>query len=267
MIERALADWPVGLPALIAATPLSGGMICTAVDGRLADGRRVVVKWCPYPAELEAEGLRALATADVPVPAVLGVGRRALVLAHVGGTPDWAGLGRAIASLHRTTGPRYGWHRDNQDGRLTQHNDWSDDWPTFFVERRIRVHLTAPQLPDALRRRLDDACDGPLPALLPPQPPPSLIHGDLWAGNIIAGRWLVDPAVHYADRELELAYLHWTGRVPPEFLTAYTDQWPLDPGYEHRRPALQLHKLLIHVRHFGAKYVDQVASVLDHYGW
>jgi fructosamine-3-kinase len=80
-------------------------------------------------------------------------------------------------------------------------------------------------------------------------------------------RWLVDPAVHYADRELELAYLHMSGDVPPALLAAYTDDWPLDPGYEQRRPALQLHKLLIHVRHFGAKYLDEVASVLDHYGW
>lgn len=268
MIEReAQAEWPTGLPALLATTPLSGGMICTAVEGRLADGRQVVVKRCPYPADLEAEGLQALAAAGAPVPAVLGVSQRTLVIAHVGGTPDWAGLGRAIATLHRTTGQRYGWARNNQDGRLTQDNSWSDDWPTFFVERRVRAHLTAPELPKALRRRLDRACDGPLAALLPTHPPPSLIHGDLWAGNIIAGRWLVDPAVHYAHRELELAYLDMSGRVPPELLAGYTEQWPLDPGYEHRRPALQLHKLLVHVRHFGAKYLQKVASVLDHYGW
>lgn len=242
-------------------------MICTAVRGRLADGRQVVVKRCPYPADLEAEGLQALAAAGAPVPEVLGAGQRTLVIAHVGGTPDWAGLGRAIATLHRTTGLRYGWARDNQDGRLMQDNGWSDDWPTFFVERRLRAHLAAPELPAALRRRLDRACDGPLPALLPADPPPSLIHGDLWVGNIIDGRWLVDPAVHYADRELELAYLHMSGRVPPELLAGYRDEWPLDPGYEQRRPALQLHKLLVHVRYFGARYLPRVASVLDHYGW
>ena len=83
----------------------------------------------------------------------------------------------------------------------------------------------------------------------------------------MAGRWLIDPAVCYADRELDLAYLELAGRVPSELLAGYADEWPLDPGYEQRRPVLQLHKLLVHVRHFGAKYVPQVAVVLDRYGW
>ena len=81
--------------------------------------------------------------------------------------PDWAGLGRAVARLHRTTGPRFGWHRDNSGGRIAQHNGWHDDWPTFFVENRVRVHLADPAVPDALRRRLERACAGPLPELLP----------------------------------------------------------------------------------------------------
>jgi fructosamine-3-kinase len=263
----AQADWPVGLPALATAAPLSGGMICTALDGRLADGRRVVVKRCPYRVDVEAEGLRALAAAGAPVPGVLGVSRRTLVVEHVGGIPDWAALGRAIAAFHRTTAERYGWARNNQDGRLTQDNTWAENWPTFFIERRVRPHLAAPEVPDELRRRLLRACDGPLPALLPAEPPASLTHGDLWAGNIVAGRWLIDPAVCYADRELDLAYLELAGRVPSELLAGYADEWPLDPGYEQRRPVLQLHKLLVHVRHFGAKYVPQVAVVLDRYGW
>ena len=137
-------------------------------------------------------------------------------------------------------------------------------------QQRFRKSDSLPRrraVPEDLRRRLQRACDGPLQALLPVHPPASLTHGDLWAGNIVAGRWLLDPAVCYADRELDLAYLEWSGGVSPALLAAYTAAWPLDPGYQRRRPALQLHKILVHVRHFGARYVPQVAAVLDRYGW
>jgi fructosamine-3-kinase len=262
------AGWPPGLPPLASGRPLGGGFICRTTRGRLADGREVVVKRCPYPAEAEADGLRALAAAGAPVPALLGVADHLLVLEHVGGPPDWPALGRAIARLHQTTGPRFGWPRDNFQGMTRQHNGWSDDWPSFYVDHRLRVHLADPRVPAPLRRRLERACDGPLPGLLRPRPPASLTHGDLWAANVVAGRWLVDPAVSFADRELELAYMQLSGSLPPELWQAYRDQLPPDPGYEQRRPALQLHKLLNNIRHFGPdRYVPRIDAVLDGYGW
>jgi fructosamine-3-kinase len=262
------ADWPAGLAPLVTTQPLKGGFICGTAWGRLADGREVVVKRCPYPAEVEAEGLAALAAAGAPVPAVLGVAGHVLVLEHVGGPPDWPALGRAIAGLHATTGSRFGWHRDNFQGMTVQHNGWSDDWPRFYVERRVRVHLADPRVPEPLRRRLERACEGPLPALLRPRPLPSLTHGDLWSANVVEGRWLVDPAVSFADRELELAYMQLSNGLPAELLAAYREAWPPDPGYERRRPALQLHKFLNNIRHFGPdRYVPRIEAVLDGYGW
>jgi fructosamine-3-kinase len=261
-------DWPLGLARLASSQPLKGGFICSTTMGRLADGREVVVKRCPYPAEVEADGLAALAAAGAPVPAVLGVAGHVLVLERVGGPPDWPALGRAIARLHQTTGSRFGWHRDNFQGMTRQHNGWSDDWPGFYVERRVRVHLTDPKVPAPLRRRLERACDGPLQALLPSRPPASLTHGDLWAANVVEGRWLVDPAVSFVDRELELAYMQLTNSLPPELWQAYVETWPPDASYEQRRPALQLHKFLNNIRHFGPdRYVPRIEAVLDSYGW
>ena len=262
------AAWPPGLAPLVSTEPLKGGFICGTVRGRLADGREVVVKRCPYPAEVEADGLRALGATGVPVPAVLGVGSQVLVLERVGGPPDWAALGRAIAGLHRTTGDRFGWHRDNFQGITVQPNGWYEDWPSFYVERRVRPHLADARVPGPLRRRIERACEGPLPALLRPRPPASLTHGDLWMGNVIEGRWLVDPAVSFADRELELAYMQLSDSLPAEFWDAYMAEWPPDPGYERRRPALQLHKFLNNIRHFGPdRYVPRIEAVLDTYGW
>ena len=115
--------------------------------------------------------------------------------------------------------------------------------------------------------RRTDGCAGPLPALLPARPPASLTHGDLWAGNVVDGRWLLDPAVSYADRELDLAFMDASAGLPEEFHAAYRAEWPPDPGYAHRRAALQLHKLLVNLRHFGERYVPRIEAVLDGYGW
>jgi fructosamine-3-kinase len=260
-------DWPAGLVEPVDVAPLEGGLICSTQRARLADERDVVIKRCPYPAAQEADGLRALAAAGVPVPGVLGVGDRVLVLEHVEGPPDWAGLGRAIARMHRHTTERFGWHEDNFAGRFAQDNRWCDDWPTFYAQRRVLAHLSAAEVPDQLRRRLERVSAGPLPELLRQDPPPSLTHGDLWAGNIIGGRWLVDPAVSYADRELDLAYMRLSQNLPSELLEAYEQEWPIDPSFEIRRPALQLHKLLVNVRHFGSAYIARVEATLDSYGW
>jgi fructosamine-3-kinase len=268
MVDRDGPTWPPDVPPLVEEAPLPGGWVCDTRRGRLADGREVVVKRSPYPSGAEADGLRALAAAGVPVPEVIGFAGGVLVLQHVAGEPDWPRLGRAVARMHRATGPAYGWHRDNQAGRFRQENGWLDAWPTFYAERRVRAHLADPRVPDDLRRRLHRACDGPLQAVLPATPTPSLTHGDLWVGNVVDGRWLVDPEVSYADRELDLAYMHASGSLPADFWAAYARELPYEPGYARRRPALRLHHLLLQVRHFGAaRYRSDIEAVLDSYGW
>lgn len=260
--------WPQDVPPLVTEEPLVGGWVCDTRRGVLSDGRRVVVKRSPYPADAEADGLQALAAVGVPVPDVLGYAGCVLVLGYVSGKPDWPETGRAVAAMHRAAGPAYGWHRDNRAGRFVQENGWLEHWGEFYAERRVRTHLSDPSVPEDLGRRLHKACDGPLPALLPATPTPSLTHGDLWRGNIVDGRWLVDPEVSYADRELDLAYMHASRSLPPEFWATYEREWPYEPGYARRRPALQLHHLLLQVRHFDpSTYRPAIEDVLDHYGW
>ncbi len=251
-----------------ASRPLPGGSIAETWWVTLADGTEAVVKATTYDARLEAEGLAALGAAGAPVPAVLGVSERVLVLAYVRGEPDWGGLGATLADVHRTGRDEgFGWHRDNVIGPLPQANRVTDDWPGFYLDQRVRPHLDAPALPPAVRRRIERAGDGPARALLDHDAVPSLVHGDLWSGNVVDGRWLVDPAVHRADREFELAFADLFGGFPSAFWDAYAGAWPLDDGWERRRPALQLSHLLVHVRLFGAGYVPGVVARLDRLGW
>lgn len=257
---------PAGLGPVRHATRLSGGMVATVWSAE-ADRRPVVIKATPYDARLEAEGLEALGRAGAPVPEVLGVDEQVLVLEHVEGDGDWGRLGAALAEVHRQPASSFGWHQDNVIGPLPQDNEPHDDWPEFYVERRIRPHLELPDLPAPLRLRLRAACEDDLPALLDHGPTPSLVHGDLWSGNVVGGAFLIDPAVHHADREFELAFAALFGGIPQGFWDGYVEVWPLDDGWERRRPALQLYHLLVHVALFGGTYVGSVRDRLDQLGW
>ena len=230
------------------------------------DGTTAVVKHTTYDATTEAAGLEALRAAGAHVPRVLEVAPDRLVREEVTGDGDWAACGRRLAGVHRTVGEAFGWERDGFIGPLPMPNQWSDDWPAFYARHRVQPWIG--DLPDGLAHRLRAAIDdGRLASVLDHDVPPSLVHGDLWSGNVVGGQWLIDPAVHHADRELDLAMARLFGGFPGAFFAAYQQAWPLDDGWEARLPALQLFHLLVHVRLFGGGYVRQVADRLDQLGW
>lgn len=229
-------------------------------------GVAAVVKETSYDATTEADGLRALGEAGAHVPRVLAATPDRLVLEEVVGDGDWAGCGRRLARVHQVLGEGFGWRRDGVIGPLPMANPWGHDWPDFYAAHRLAPWLD--DLPGPFARRLDAAVeDGRLRRLLDHDVPPSLVHGDLWSGNVVGGQWLIDPAVHHADRELDLAMARLFGGFPEVFFAAYQQVWPLDDGWEERLPALQLFHLLVHVRLFGGGYVRQVADRLDQLGW
>lgn len=267
MTPRPPMPLPGGLPEVSTARPLSGGSIAAVWHARLADGREVVVKQGTTPAELEAEGLDALAATGAPVPGVLAIDGNLLVLEYLTGPPgDRRELGRALARTHRSVGASFGWHRDNVIGPLPQANPRTEDWASFLIEARLLPHLDV--LPADLAGRLGRAIEtGRVAALADHDAAASLVHGDLWSGNVLADRWLLDPAVHHADREIDLAMLELFGSVGTTLRSGYEQEWPLDDGWQGRLPLLQLPPLLVHVRLFGASYLPGLAGRLDALGW
>lgn len=263
----------MNLPALPAevgqvrrARALGGGDIARVWRAELTDGRNVVIKQTPTEAALEADGLAALAQAGAAVPQVLAVEDRALVLEALDSTGDPSDFGRMLARVHRSGNDMFGWHHDNVIGPLPQANPFTEQWPPFFIEQRIRPYLD--DLDSPVRARIQAAMDsGQFAELVDHEVVPSLVHGDLWSGNVLGWRWMIDPAVYYGDREVDLAMLALFGAVPETMLSAYEQVWPLDTGWKQRRAALQLSPLLVHVRLFGASYVPPVIARLDALGW
>ena len=212
----------------------------------------------------EAEGLEALRP-HIRVPRVLehGIsgGKAFILLEHLalqrGG--DYAELGRMLAQLHRQTGPRFGWGRDNYIGLSPQQNGWCEEWSEFWWTRRI-----APQL--EMARANGFPVDMPPRTLLDGHSPPaSLLHGDLWSGNAgftAQGPVVYDPAVYYGDRETDLAMTELFGGFPREFYRAYHESFPLDAGYQQRKHLYNLYHLLNHLNIFGGGYLGQVKETL-----
>jgi fructosamine-3-kinase len=187
---------------------------------------------------------------------VLEVGNAFIRLEHLDlqRSGDWEAMGRMLAKLHRATGSRFGWHRDNYIGLSPQQNGWCDEWAEFFWERRIRPQADRAGLQVKRGRLLENH-----------KPQPSLLHGDLWSGNAgftAQGPVIFDPAVYYGDREADLAMTELFGGFPAEFYEAYDREWPLDAGYERRKHLYNLYHLLNHLNLFGGGYLGRVKATL-----
>ena len=226
--------------------------------------------------EAEAEGLEAIAqsrSVRVPRPVCCGsAGDSAyLVLEHL----DLEGadarclerLGRELAQMHRATRKQFGWQRDNTIGSTPQVNTPADDWVEFWREQRLGFQLRL-----AARRGRDLSSKGErLMAGLEQffrdyRPTPSLLHGDLWGGNVGAcgGQPVIfDPAVYYGDRETDLAMTELFGGFSARFYRAYDEAWPLDAGYQVRKTLYNLYHILNHFNLFGGGYGTQAERMID----
>jgi aminoglycoside phosphotransferase (APT) family kinase protein len=195
-----------GIPPerLARLTPLTGGTYNSVEDLRLTDGARYILKVAPDAEGLrherrllvsEAEFYEGAAHVDVPAPRVVAAGGPWLLMTVCPGEP-WGDslhadeqvdlrteLGRLVARLHRVTGPGFGY----PSGAL---GPLAPDWRAAFTgmldavlddARRYRPRLPRPV--DEIARTLRTAYDA-----LDEVTVPSLVHFDLWPGNILVDR-------------------------------------------------------------------------------
>lgn len=205
-------------------------------------------------------------------PRVLGQGQvgdyQGLVLSWIELTTLSAGgyflAGQQLARCHQVTQETFGWYADNLIGTTRQCNARSADWGSFFIEQRLTPlirQLDAPFLADNLTdlsvftHSLRDT-----------QPVASLLHGDLWSGNLAGDQQghpvYFDPASYYGDRETDLALTELFGGFPSSFYQGYDSVWPLEAGYKLRRPWYQLYHILNHALIFGGGYLPDAQQRL-----
>ena len=281
--RRARLEAVLGSP-IVESAPLPVGFGLTGLIVRLADGRKLAVKARGGGAgpslDLEAYMLGELARlSDLPVPHVHYAAPDLLVMDFVDndGGPITGDVERhaaeLLAALHATPRGQFGYERDTLIGPLPQPNPQGSEWIPFFRDHRL-MHMAGAaraegSLPLSLFGRIERLA-GRLDDYLAEPPFPSLLHGDLWTGNVlvkgnrVAG--FVDPAISFGHPEVELAFTTMFGTFGAAFFDAYESRLPLAPGFhEVRKDLYNLYPTLVHVRLFGSSYhagIDRTLSAL-----
>ncbi len=273
---------------VVGVAPCSGGDINEARRLETADGP-VFIKWNNVPIagmfSAEARGLSYLGAAGaVRVPQVIAV------FEGDGAVPpylllEWletgsarsstaTQLGEQIATLHQNTATTFGLDHANFIGALPQSNHQHPSWRTFFVQQRLKPQVDIArrvgQLSDQREQRLAWLI-AHIDRFVPDDVVPSLLHGDLWRGNVMTlhnGQpALIDPAIYYGHFEIELAFTELFTGFSAAFYDAYWANVTFDrKGYIARRALYQLYPLLVHLNLFGGSYAQHIDTILDQLG-
>jgi fructosamine-3-kinase len=266
---------------------LGVGFRLTGLEVRLADGRHLAVKAREAgsgdraPLDLEAYMLNELVRlSELPVPHVHYADADLLVMDFI--DSDGGGItpnverhaAELIAKLHAAKRERFGYARDTLIGPLPQPNPESPRWVSFFRDHRLLFMAEKARdegnLPPALYARIERLAERIEDYLLEPAFP-SLLHGDLWTGNVLVreGRiaGFVDPAIYCGHPEIELAFTTMFGTFGRAFFEAYERFLPLEAGFHELRSSLyNLYPMLVHVRLFGSGYLAFIERTLARLG-
>jgi len=231
--------------------------------------------------EAEAKGLQLLRTAnELLLPEVIGYGEAEglayLVLEYIEtGSRNrnfWKDFGHKLAVLHNHSNPQFGLEYNNYIGSLHQQNTFTDNWVDFFIHQRIQPQLDLAKKHSLITTQLLTDFDSLFKQLnnIMPSLQPSLVHGDLWSGNFLVNSnsesVLIDPAVYYGNREMEIAYTMLFGGFDEEFYESYSEVYELTSDfYTQRTDIYNLYHLLNHLNLFGKGYLGSIEQIVKNY--
>ena len=261
--------------------PMGGGSINEAYQIKAA-GNAVFCKTnsatkFPHLFSKEKEGLQLLVQHGIKTPAVIDCfeeeDQQVLLLEWIEegerSSAFWQTFGERLAMLHRTKGSHFGLPNDNYMGSVPQSNTPHEQWCTFFaaerlspmIERCVGKKLLTPKHLrqfEALQKKLTDIFE---------EEPPCLVHGDLWSGNFLCNQSsepvLIDPAVYFGHRSVDLAMTTLFGGFRQPFYDSYHYHFPLPTNYEEQWAVSNLYPLLIHLYLFGSGYRLQIERTLQ----
>ena len=183
---------------------------------------------------------------------------------------SYISLGNSVAELHKFSAKYFGLETDNYIGSLDQKNSQKTEFISFYLECRIMPQIEMAYNASLLEKPILSHVNSFSNALksVVPYEHPSLIHGDLWAGNHIIGEnkaYIIDPSVSYNHREMDLAMSLLFGGYPDSFYNGYEEIYPLEKSWRNRMDVYQLYYLLVHLNLFGLGYKESVVRVLKKY--
>ena len=227
--------------------------------------------------ENEKKGLLKLNASGVQTPQVIferskdNLAFLALEYIPNGNFGNWELFGEKLAALHTNKNEFFGLDYDNYIGSLRQVNKKENNWKGFYSNQRL-LHLTKFAFDKELlsktdSKKMEELCNK-LDTYLP-FAKPSLIHGDLWSGNLIfdgQGKPVfIDPAIYYGHPEMDWSMLSLFGSYPETAIKSYCNIIPLENNYFEREKIYQLYPLLVHLILFGRSYYRDIYEILNFY--
>lgn len=180
----------------------------------------------------------------------------------------WEKFAQQLSLMHQVSNESFGLDFDNYMGSLPQSNQQHQTFPQFFINQRLIPQikkardlgfLTKNQVQQSERLFLA------LPSIFPTEKP-ALVHGDLWSGNFMndekGSPVIMDPAVYFGHREVDIAMSTMFGGFSSAFYEAYHADFPMERKWESRLPYYNLYPILIHINLFGFSYLDSFQKVL-----
>jgi protein-ribulosamine 3-kinase len=262
-------------------SPVGGGCINDAHVVTTDQGRYFVkynhARRYPGMFEAEARGLEVLKNAgELSVPGVIGTGEAGdqafLILEYIDSRQQeknfWENFGQGLARLHKHSNQHFGLDHSNYIGSLAQSNAFSESWSSFFINERIQPQLRLSRESGKTDKELEKKFERLFARLdeFFPTEPPALLHGDLWSGNYITGNKgeavIIDPAVYYGHRYMDLGMSKLFGGFAPDFYKAYHSEYPLDGDWQQGIEIANLYPLMVHVNLFGGGYLGSVLQIL-----
>lgn len=250
----------------------------------MPDGRDLVAKVGDANSGLEIEGRMLSYLAErtpLPVPDVVFADDTLLLMTLLesgGGLTKGVQehAAQLVAQLHDVTSDQgFGFDFDTVIGGLHQPNPWTTSWLDFFRDQRLMYMGAqaerAGRLPMHVLARLERFAANLDRWLIEPDQP-SLLHGDMWTGNVLSAHGrisgFIDPAIYFGHAEIELAFTTMFNTFSGAFFDRYIETRPLKPGFfEERLDIYNLYPLLVHVRLFGGQYVNSVEGTLARFGF
>lgn len=225
----------------------------------------------------EVKGISILAeTNEILVPEIIGIGESNseafLILENIeSGLKSqtfWDDFGQQLAKLHSHSVDYFGLDHDNYIGSLVQKNSKHDNWTDFFKEERLEFQLRMARNSGIVSKPITASFDRFFNKLdeIFPKEQSSLLHGDLWGGNFMVSSVgepiIIDPAVYYGHREMDLGMTQLFGGFDKQFYVSYNRHFPLESGWEQRLQYCNLYPLLVHVNLFGGSYLQSISSII-----
>ena len=175
-------------------------------------------------------------------------------------------LGKGLGEMHlnstESNPKKFGCPVEGFIGLTDQKKGWEDNWIDCFLNLRIIPQLSILK-PNFLDKEIINIVKDKIKSeLLHHKPINTLVHGDLWSGNIgieNSGRGVIfDPASWWADNEVDLAMTRLFGGFKKEFYEEYHKIIPVRERFEKRIIIYNFYHILNHANMFGGLYYNQV---------